>query len=96
VAEFKVTLKTPTGAYEIECDSSINILDQAEASGIDIPYACRNGSCSSCAGKLLKGTVDQEDQMFLDDYQIEEGFILTCVTKPTSDCVIKTDVASDV
>tara|TARA_A100001037_G_scaffold244817_1_gene226012 strand:+ start:128915 stop:129205 length:291 start_codon:yes stop_codon:yes gene_type:complete len=95
MAEFKVTLKTPTGDHEIQCDEDISILDQAEDEGIDIPYACRNGSCSSCAGKLLEGTIDQEDQMFLDDHQIEEGYVLTCIAKPISDCVVKTDVESD-
>ena len=88
--EYKVTLKTPDGEHQFECDEDISILDQAEDAGVDMPSSCRNGSCCSCTGKLVEGSVDQEDQLYLDDEQVEQGYILTCVAKPTSDCVIET------
>ena len=83
-----ITLKTPEGeTHTFECDEDTSILDALEEAGLEHNYSCRSGSCSSCCMKVLDGTVDQEDQFFLDDDQLEEGFALTCVARPKSDSV---------
>ncbi|PQQ10317.1 ferredoxin [Prunus yedoensis var. nudiflora] len=55
MAAFKVKLLTPEGPQEFECPDDVYILDAAEEAGIDLPYSCRAGSCSSCAGKVVEG-----------------------------------------
>ncbi|XP_047323292.1 ferredoxin-like [Impatiens glandulifera] len=95
-AAYKIKLITPEGVeHEFECPEDEYVLDAAEEAGVDVPYSCRAGSCSTCAGKLESGSVDQSEGSFLDDGQLNQGYLLTCISHPTSDCVIYTHKEED-
>ena len=86
-----ITLQAPDGSEEtFECDSDTYILEGLEEAGLDHQSSCRSGACSSCAMKLVEGTVNQEEQTFLDDEQMEEGYVLTCVAYVGSPATLPT------
>ena len=93
---YSITIKQADGTEStFECGEDDYILDAAEEAEVDLPYSCRAGACSSCAGKIISGSVNQEEQSFLDDEQLESGYALLCVSYPTSDCTIQGEVEEE-
>ena len=84
----QVTLILDGENINFSMDKDNNILDEALANGLDVPYSCQGGVCTTCMGKLEKGKVIMNDDQMLSDEEINDGLMLTCISKPDSDEIV--------
>ena len=81
----------------IELANNETILDQGEEKGWDLPYACRQGQCVSCAGHITDGPseeyIEHDNQQMLEEAELEDGYTLTCVAYPRDSFSIETGEA---
>ena len=91
----KVQFKQKTLSFL--CTENRDIFSAAKIYGLILPNNCSLGVCSDCVSMILKGTVDQEDAMGLNDDLRGKGYALLCVTYPKSDLniVIGKEVKDD-
>ena len=73
--------------FDIASDGSA-ILDAALDAGADVPYACKGAVCCTCRAKVLEGSVEMEMNYALEDDEVEDGYVLTCQSHPTSEKVV--------
>ncbi|MDY0308518.1 MAG: CDP-6-deoxy-delta-3,4-glucoseen reductase [Castellaniella sp.] len=86
---FKVTV-LPAGR-EFLVEPGQTVLDAALAAGIVLPYSCRNGTCSTCQGRVVSGEYDagQAPARILDAADLAQGHTLLCQARPNSDLLIE-------
>ena len=82
----KVTFKK--SGVTVECAEDEYILEAAEEAGLNLPYDCRSGTCTTCIQKCLEGEMDQDLAFALDDEDEEKGYRLICIGSPLSDVVL--------
>ena len=95
---FKVTIKNKeTGkVYQEQVNSDEYILREFEKKGFKPAFSCRNGCCTTCAVKILSGTLDQPEAMGVSLALREKGYALLCVAKATSDLEVETTFEDEV
>jgi len=89
---YKVALRNSGVVIDVGADESI--YQAALKAGIQLPIGCDYGGCITCAAKLISGTVRQPGATAINKRQSKAGYILLCVARPTSDCVIEDGVVS--
>jgi ferredoxin len=67
------------------------ILSVADEAGLDLPSSCHAGVCTTCAGQIIEGNVDQSGGMGVSPELQKQGYVLLCVAHPRSDLKIETE-----
>ena len=74
--------------YDLELEEGQTILEAAIEADIDPPYACQAAACCTCRAKVMNGSVEMDDNDMLTDWEIEEGYVLTCQSHPKTEGVV--------
>lgn len=81
----KITVLVDGDETTFEMSQKQTVLEAALKQGIDAPYSCQGGICSSCLARIKSGTAEMKKNTILTDSEIAEGLVLTCQAHPTSD-----------
>ena len=84
----EITLFYEGAEYKLSVKPHETVLEAALNMDIDLPYSCQAGMCTACLGRCVSGKVHLDEEDALSEAELNEGFILTCVSHPMSDDVI--------
>jgi ferredoxin len=90
MAVYQVTFVTRGQEVRTEVADDEYLLNAAAAAGLDLPYMCLQGWCTTCAGRVLEGQVDQSEALRVYPEDVAAGFVLLCSAFPRSDLRILT------
>jgi ferredoxin len=82
--------------YEVQVPDDRYILQSAERQGIDLPFSCRNGACTTCAVRVRSGEIYQPEAVGLSPHLRERGYALLCVSYAQSDLEVETQDEDEV
>ena len=78
-------------SHTLQVPENETILAVADRDGLELPSSCHAGVCTTCAGKIISGSVDQTDGMGVSPELQKQGYVLLCVARPLSDIKVETE-----
>lgn len=87
VCEVEVVLDGSRRSFSMP-KNGISLVDAGLKAGIDMPYSCKGGVCSTCRAQVVTGEVDMDNNFALEDYEVARGFVLCCQSFPVSNKLV--------
>jgi ring-1,2-phenylacetyl-CoA epoxidase subunit PaaE len=86
--EVALTVVLDGKPHELRMGRDQRVLDVALEAGLDLPWSCRCGVCCTCRAKVMEGSVAMEKNFTLEPWEMEQGFVLSCQARPTTDRIV--------
>ncbi len=83
-----VTIDDDEFEFEYTIADSPSLMDAGNDSGLDLPFSCKGGVCCTCKAKVMEGEAKMIKNYALDENEVEEGYILTCQSHPTTEKLV--------
>ena len=93
---YSITVNHQGTTHTFSVPSDRTILDVAVEQGVELPYSCNAGVCTTCAARITEGDVDQGDAAGISRDLQEQGYVLLCSAYPRSDLTIESDKEDEV
>jgi ring-1,2-phenylacetyl-CoA epoxidase subunit PaaE len=82
-AEVTVLMDGRRRSFTMKLDDE-TVLDAAARAGVELPFSCRAGVCSTCRTKVIRGEVAMAQNYALEDWELEQGYVLACQSRVRS------------
>ncbi|MBX3611184.1 MAG: 2Fe-2S iron-sulfur cluster binding domain-containing protein [Hydrogenophaga sp.] len=86
--EVALTVVLDGKPHELRMGRDQHVLDVALEAGLDLPWSCRGGVCCTCRAKVMQGSAQMDKNFTLEPWEMEQGFVLSCQARPTSDRIV--------